>query len=73
MMIYPTPTKDNLNITAEAMTRITITNALGQTIYDQEIDTDNKVIDMTQYETGVYMVHITTENGVAVERVTVVK
>ena len=73
MMIYPNPTKDNLTITAEAMTRITITNALGQTIYDQEIDTDNKVIDMAQYEAGVYMVHITTENGVAVERVTVVK
>ena len=72
-MIYPNPTKDNLTITAEAMTRITITNALGQTIYDQEIDTDNMVIDMAQYETGVYMVRITTENGVAVERVTVVK
>ena len=73
MMIYPNPTNGKLNITAEYMTRISITNTLGQTIYDQEVDSDNQVIDMTQYEAGVYMVRITTENGVAVERVTVVK
>ena len=73
MMIYPNPTNGKLNITAEYMTRINITNALGQTIYDQEVDSDNQIIDMTQYEAGVYMVRITTENGVAVERVTVVK
>ena len=73
MMIYPNPTNGKLNITAEYMTRINITNTLGQTIYDQEVDSDNQIIDMTQYEAGVYMVRITTENGVAVERVTVVK
>ncbi len=73
MMIYPNPTKDKLNINAEAMTRISITNALGQTIYDSEVDSDNEIIDMTQYEGGVYMVRIVTENGVTVERVTVVK
>ena len=73
MMIYPNPTNGKLNITAEYMTRISITNTLGQTIYDQEVDSDNQIIDMTQYEAGVYMVRITTENGVAVERVTVVK
>ena len=73
MMIYPNPTNGKLNITAESMTRISITNTLGQTIYDQEVDTDNQVVDMTQYEAGVYMVRIATENGVTVERVTVVK
>ena len=73
MMIYPNPTKDKLNISAEAMTRISITNSLGQTIYDNEVDSDNEVIDMTQYEGGVYMVRIVTENGVTVERVTVFK
>ena len=73
MMIYPNPTKDKLNINAEAMTRISITNALGQTVYDNDVDSDNEIIDMAQYEGGVYMVRIVTENGVAVERVTVVK
>ncbi len=71
MMIYPNPTKDNLTITAENMTRITITNTLGQVIFDQEVSSDNEMINMAQYEAGVYMIRITTENGVAVERITV--
>ena len=73
MIVYPNPTKDNLNITAEGMTRITITNTVGQVMLDQEVVSDNEIINMAQYEAGVYMVRITTENGVAVERITVVK
>ena len=73
MMIYPNPTKGALNINVEGMTNITITNALGQVMYDSSVATDNVVVDMAQYEAGVYMVRITTEAGVAVERITVVK
>ena len=73
MMIYPNPTKDNLNITAEGMTNITITNALGQVMYNEEVVSDNQIINMAQYEAGIYMVRITTENGVTVKQVTVVK
>ena len=73
MMVYPNPTKDNLNITAEGMINITITNALGQVMYEEEVVSDNQIINMAQFEAGVYMVRITTENGVTVKQVTVVK
>ena len=73
MMVYPNPTNGNLNITAEDMNSIVITNALGQVVYKIAADSDSALIDMTQFEAGVYMVRIVTENGVAVERVTVVK
>ena len=73
MMVYPNPTKDNLNIVAENMTRISIINALGQLVYDAAVDSDNEVVDMSQYESGMYMVRIMTENGMTVKRVTVVK
>ena len=73
LMIYPNPTSGNLNIQVEAMKRITVANALGQVVYDQEVDSDSEVIDMAQYQTGVYMVRITTDNGVAVKRINVVK
>jgi len=72
-MVYPNPTQGELHINAEAITRIVITNALGQVMYDQEVNADSKVVNMSQYEGGVYMVRIVTENGVAIERVTVVK
>lgn len=71
LMVYPNPAKDVLNISAEAMTRVSIINTLGQTIYDQAVDSDQTVIDMSAYETGVYMLRITTENGVATRRIMV--
>lgn len=73
MNVYPNPVKDNLTITAEAMTRITITNTLGQVMLDENVASDSEVINMSQYEAGVYVVRITTESGVAVERISVVK
>ena len=73
LKIYPNPTNGNLNIQVEAMRRITIANALGQVVYDQEVNSDSEVVDMAQYQTGVYMVRITTDNGVAVKRINVVK
>ena len=71
MRIYPNPVKDNLTITAEAMTRITITNTLGQVMYDETIVGDNQEINVSQYKAGVYVVRIATETGVTVERVVV--
>lgn len=69
MLIYPNPAKDNLTIMAEGMKRVTITNTLGQVVYDNEADTDNEVINMSQYDAGIYMVRITTETGSVVRKV----
>ena len=73
MMVYPNPAKDNLNITAENMKRITISNVLGQVVYDRNVDSDNEIINMSQYEAGIYMVRIVTESGIAVKRISVAK
>lgn len=69
VMIYPNPAKENLTVNAEGMTRITITNTLGQVVYDNNAVSNNEVIDMNQYETGIYMVRIETENGSIVRKV----
>ena len=73
MMVYPNPAKDMLNITAENMRRITINNVLGQIVYDQNVNSDNEIINMSQYEAGIYMVRIVTDNGIAVKRISVAK
>lgn len=69
MLIYPNPAKDNLTIMAEGMKRVTITNTLGQVVYDNEVNSDNEVINMSQYDAGIYMVRITTESGSVVRKV----
>lgn len=71
--VYPNPVKDNLTINADNMRRITIINAMGQVVYDHEVMSDSEEINMSQYESGVYMVRITTDNGMTTQRVTVVK
>jgi hypothetical protein len=69
MMVYPNPAKDNLTIKAEGMKRVTITNTLGQVVYDNDVNSDNEVINMSQYDAGIYMVRITTESGSVVRKV----
>jgi hypothetical protein len=71
--IYPNPTSAELYINATAMKHVTVFNAMGQMVYDQDVDADNVVLHMNQYEAGVYMVNVITENGSSVKRVTVVK
>ena len=70
--VYPNPTKANVTIEAEGMSRVIVMNALGQVVYEANV-TDNTVINMGQFGSGVYMVNITTSNGVTVKRVTVAK
>ena len=71
--VYPNPTNGQVNIKAEGMNRVTVTNALGQTVYDASIDGNQTVLDLSQYGTGIYLLRISFENGVSVKRVSVVK
>lgn len=71
--IYPNPTSGDLHVNATAMTHVTVYNAMGQMIYDQEVSGDELILNMGQYETGVYMVKVTTETGSSVKRINVVK
>lgn len=69
--VYPNPTNHNLNVNANSMTRITLINTLGQIVYDKEADGDKELLDVSQYETGVYMLRIMTEEDVAMKRVVI--
>ena len=69
MNIYPNPTNGLVNVEFAGMERLTILNTLGQIIYDQNVSSDKETIDMTEYESGVYMLRMTTEEGVVVKRI----
>ena len=71
--IYPNPTKGNVNIEAEGISSIVVMNALGQVVYEANVGNDNAVINMSNFGAGMYMFSITTNNGVIVKRVNVVK
>ena len=68
--VYPNPTTDNVNILAPGINHVTVMNAIGQMIYESNADGNMATLDMSQYQTGVYMVRVTTENGQIVKLVT---
>ena len=71
--LYPNPTSGNVKIEAEGMTHITVVSVIGQVVYDADVDADEIELNMAQFNAGVYMVRIVTENGVNAQRVTVVR
>ena len=71
--LYPNPTKGNVTIEAEGMSRITVVSVLGQVVFDTELDADTYTLNMSQFNAGMYMVRVYTEGGVTVKRVTVMQ
>ena len=71
--LYPNPTTGNVKIEASGMTHITVVSTLGQVLYDANISGDQYELNLSQYNAGLYLVRIATENGVSVKRVTLVK
>lgn len=71
--VYPNPTNGQVNIEADGMNRVTVTNALGQTVFDAPTDGNQMALDLSQNGTGIYLIRISFENGDCVKRVSVVK
>jgi hypothetical protein len=56
------------------MSRITVINALGQTVLDMEMNKQNSlVLSVEGWDAGVYMLRIVTSEGIVTKRATIVK
>ena len=71
--VYPNPTMGSITIQAQGMNRITLLNVLSQVVYDAPTVGDLQVLDLGQYNAGIYLVRVVNENGVCVKQVSVVK
>lgn len=67
--IYPNPTSGIINIEVAGMQHVTVTNALGQTVADKELDADATNIDMAQFGKGLYVIRIQTKEGSCTSRI----
>lgn len=66
---YPNPTNGQVKIEAESLKYISISNTLGQVIYEGIAEGDVFEYDFNGHEAGIYLVRIETENGVAVKKI----
>lgn len=71
--VYPNPTRGLLKVEGVDMKQITVTNALGQVVYDASVESCEVLIDMSQLPAGMYILRIDTENGVSTSQFNVVK
>ena len=69
--LFPNPTKGNVTIQAVNMHRVTVVSVLGQVVFDTELEQDEYILNMSKFNTGMYMVRVYTDEGVTVKRVTV--
>lgn len=70
--LYPNPTDGIVNIESTGTMTISVMNMLGQKVFETTA-TDNANIDLSGFESGIYMVRIETENGIKTEKVNVRK
>ena len=70
--LYPNPTKGIVNIEAEGAMTVSVMNTLGQKVIETTA-TDNTVIDLSNYESGIYMIRIESGNGTMTEKVNVIR
>lgn len=71
--VYPNPTHNDLTIAAEGLRHVTVINALGQVVYDTEVDTDQVVLNMAQYGAGMYVLRVDTESETLIRKVSVTR
>jgi thiol-disulfide isomerase/thioredoxin len=78
--VYPNPVKDLLNINLEMTTlnagSIQLIDYTGKLLMSKNFastDTYNAAIDITSYASGMYLLKVETENGIALKRVSIVK
>ena len=69
--VYPNPVDDNLKIEAKGIKKITVVNLMGQKVYESEVNADEISLNMSDFQSGIYMIQVTTEGYTITERVSV--
>lgn len=70
VVVYPNPAKDYLRIgTNGELKSVRIVNAIGQIVFDQQMDKTNATIVTSGLQKGVYFVQIDTDHGTTTQKV----
>ena len=67
--IYPNPTSNSVNIEANNMTSIRVSDIMGQVLMERYERTDAIQIDLSGFANGQYFIQVNTDNGVATRKI----
>ena len=70
IQVFPNPTTGLLNVNGNGTMHITVSNMLGQKMMGTTAE-GNTTLDLSHFESGMYLIRIENENGVTVQKVNV--
>jgi hypothetical protein len=70
--IYPNPADEQITIEATNIENVTIFNMMGQKVYESSVNTDNVVLNMSDFNAGMYMINVKTADFETTQRISVV-
>jgi len=68
LRIYPNPASGWLTVKAESIQKVTVFNTLGQCVMEIEVSSEFAQFDLSDWTNGLYLLRITTKNGVLNQR-----
>jgi hypothetical protein len=72
LKLYPNPAQQSLSLEAEGMTYIEVYDVLGQLVYQQETESNNLTLNVSDWTEGLYFVKVQTQSGWFIRRVSIV-
>lgn len=72
LKLYPNPAQQSLSLEAEGMTHMEVYDVLGQLVYQQEIESNNLTLNVSDWTEGLYFVKVQTQSGWFIRRVSIV-
>lgn len=69
--LYPNPTKGNLHISLNANMQVRISNLLGNTLFARNFVEGDHLIDLSEFDSGVYFLLATDQSEEAVFKIIV--
>ena len=70
--IYPNPADNQITIEAANIENVTIFNMMGQKVYESAVNTNNVVLNMSDFNAGMYMINVKTAEYETSQRISVV-
>ncbi len=69
LKVYPNPTQGIVNIVCPEARQISLTNAMGQVVYQIPVSTNSAQFSIQNFPDGVYFLKVETPDGVAVKKI----
>ena len=69
--VFPNPAEGFVNVTADGLQDITLIDMMGRIVSQKATSQPTETVDLTNLSSGLYLLRVTTEMGVALQRVEV--